>query len=34
MKKIMISQPTNGLTDEQILETRNNFLEFAKKENF
>ena len=29
----MISQPMNGLTDEQIVETRNRFLEFAKKEN-
>jgi hypothetical protein len=34
MIKIMISQPMNGLTDEQIVETRNKFLEFAKKENF
>jgi hypothetical protein len=34
MIKIMISQPMNGLTDEQITETRNRFLEFAKKENF
>ena len=31
MKKIMISQPMNGLTDEQIVETRNRFLQFAKK---
>ena len=30
----MISQPMNGLTDEQILETKNRFLEFAKNENF
>ena len=29
----MISQPMNGLTEEQILETRNMFLEFAKNEN-
>ena len=29
----MISQPMNGLTDEQIVETRNRFLQFAKKEN-
>lgn len=29
----MISQPMNGLTEEQILETRNKFLDFAKKEN-
>jgi hypothetical protein len=34
MKKIMISQPMNGLTDEQITETRNRFLQFAKNENF
>jgi hypothetical protein len=33
MIKIMISQPMNGLTDEQILETKNRFLEFAKNEN-
>lgn len=32
MQKIMISQPMNGLTDEQIAETRNRFLEYAKKE--
>jgi len=30
----MISQPMNGLTDEQIDETRNKFIEYAKKENF
>ena len=29
----MISQPMNGLTEEQILETRNKFLEFAKNQN-
>lgn len=29
----MISQRMNGLTDEQIIETRNRFLEYAKKEN-
>jgi len=29
----MISQPMNDLTDEQIHETRNRFLQFAKKEN-
>ena len=29
----MISQPMNGFTDEQIHETRNRFLQFAKKEN-
>jgi hypothetical protein len=34
MNKIMISQPMNGLTEKQILETRNKFLEFAEKENF
>jgi hypothetical protein len=33
MKKIMISQPMNGSTDEQISETRNKFLDFAAKEN-
>jgi hypothetical protein len=33
MNKIMISQPMNGFTDEQIIETRNRFLQFAKKEN-
>ena len=33
MNKIMISQPMNGFTDEQIVETRNRFLQFAKKEN-
>ena len=33
MKKIMISQPMNGFTYEQIVETRNRFLEYAKKEN-
>ena len=34
MNKIMISQPMNGFTDEQIIKTRNRFLEYAKKENF
>ena len=29
----MISQPMNGFTEEQIVETRNRFLEFAKKQN-
>ena len=29
----MISQPMNGLTEDQIHETRNKFLQFAKKEN-
>jgi hypothetical protein len=33
MKKIMISQPMYVLTDEQISETRNKFLDFAAKEN-
>ena len=33
MDKIMISQPMNGLTEEQIVETRNRFLQFAEKEN-
>ena len=33
MNKIMISQPMNSLTDEQITETRNRFLQFAKNEN-
>ena len=32
-KKIMISQPMAGFTEEQIVETRNRFLQFAKKEN-
>jgi len=32
MQKIMISQPMNGLTHEQITEARNRFLEYAKKE--
>jgi len=32
MDKIMISQPMNGLTEDQIVETRNRFLQFAKKE--
>lgn len=34
MKKIMISQPMKGLTDEQIVETVNRFLEFAKNNNY
>lgn len=34
MKKIMISQPMNGLTEEQIIETRNRFLKFAENEKF
>jgi hypothetical protein len=33
MIKIMMSQPMNGLTGEQIVEAKNRFLEFAKKEN-
>lgn len=32
--KIMISQPMKGLSDEQIVETRNRFLEYAKKEGY
>jgi len=32
-KKIMISQPMAGLTEEQIIETRNRFLQFAKQKN-
>ena len=31
-KKVMISQPMNGFTEEQIVETRNRFLNFAEKE--
>ena len=34
MKKIMISQPMNGFTDEQIIESRNRFLKYAEKEGF
>lgn len=30
----MISQPMNGLTEEQITNAQNKFLEYAKKENF
>lgn len=33
MKKIMISQPMNGFTEEQITNAQNKFLEYAKKEN-
>lgn len=33
MKKIMISQPMNDLTEEQIINAQNKFLEYAKKEN-
>ena len=29
----MISQPMNGLKKEQIVETRNRFLQFAKEQN-
>ncbi len=29
----MISQPMNGLTEEQITNNQNKFLEYAKKEN-
>jgi hypothetical protein len=31
-KKIMISQPMAGLTEEQIVETRNRFLQYAEEE--
>lgn len=34
MRKIMFSQPMAGLTEEQIVEARNRFLQFAEKENF
>ena len=33
MQKIMISQPMHGFTDEEIIETRNRFLQFVVKEN-
>jgi hypothetical protein len=33
MKKVMISQPMNGFTEEQIVETRNKFLAYAQEEN-
>jgi hypothetical protein len=33
MNKIMISQPMNGLTEKQITNAQNKFLEYAKKEN-
>ena len=33
MKKIMVSQPMKGFSNEQIVETRNRFLEFAQREN-
>jgi hypothetical protein len=33
MNKVMISQPMKGLTEKQIVETQNRFLDFAKKEN-
>ena len=32
MSKIMISQPMNGLTEEQITNAQNKFLEYAKKQ--
>ena len=32
-KKIIVSQPMAGFTEEQIVETRNRFLQFAEKEN-
>lgn len=34
MKKIMISQPMRGKTDEEIKEVRNRFLKFAEKNNY
>ena len=34
MKKIMISQPMANKTDEEIIETRNKLLEFAKTHNW
>lgn len=34
MKKAMISQPMNGLTDEQIIETRNRAVERLEKEGY
>ncbi len=34
MKKAMISQPMNGLTDEQIIETRNRAIERLEKEGY
>ena len=34
MKKAMISQPMNGLTDEQIIETRNRAKEHLEKEGY
>lgn len=34
MKKIMISQPMAGKTEEEIIETRNRFLEFAEDNNY
>ena len=33
MEKIMVSQPMHGFTDEQITETRDRFLQFAKEQN-
>lgn len=33
-KKIMVSQPMNGLTEEQIQEARNRFLKFAEKNDY
>ena len=33
MNKVMISQPMKDLTEKQILETQDTFLDFAKKEN-
>ena len=33
MKKIMISQPMNGLTEEEIINAQKKYFEYAKKEN-
>lgn len=34
LKKIMISQPMAGKTEEEIVNTRNRFLQFAKDNNY
>ena len=34
MKKIMISQPMAGKTEQEIKETRDRFLEYAKENNY
>lgn len=34
MKKIMISQPMAGKTEQEITETRNRFLGFAEEKNY